>query len=73
VNRRHTAASCEKDAQELARALEAIVAKADAAEQATLLRVLRRWPQMRTLTKHALFASIVAEFRGVIDAANVPR
>jgi hypothetical protein len=50
VNRRHTAASCEKDAQELARALEAFVAKADAAEQATLLRVLRGWPQMRTLT-----------------------
>jgi hypothetical protein len=29
-------------------------------------------PQMRTFTKHALFASIVAEFKGVIDAENVP-
>ena len=48
------------------------MAKADAAEQATLLRVLRRWPQMRTLTKHALFASIIAELKCVIDAANVP-
>jgi hypothetical protein len=27
---------------------------------------------MRALTKHALFAAIIAEFRGVIDAANVP-
>jgi hypothetical protein len=34
VNRRHTAASCEKDAQELARAIEAFAAKADSVEQA---------------------------------------
>jgi hypothetical protein len=37
VNRGHTAANCEKDAQELARALEFFVAKADPSEQATLL------------------------------------
>jgi hypothetical protein len=48
------------------------MARADAAEVATLLRVLRRWPQMRSPTKDALFASIVAEFKGVIDAENVP-
>jgi hypothetical protein len=72
VNRRQPAATRERDVIELSRGLEEFVAKADAAELQTLARIVKRWPQMRTLTKDALCASIVAEFKGVIDAENVP-
>jgi hypothetical protein len=72
VNRRQTAASRERDAAELSRAVEAFLARADGSEVATLARIVKRWPQMRTLTKDALFASIVVEFKKVLEVENVP-
>jgi hypothetical protein len=35
--------------------------RASAEEIRTLLRILRRWPEMRAVTKDALFASVAAE------------
>ena len=46
--------------------------KADPAELEALLRILRRYPEMRACTRHALFASVIAEYRAVVDVLNVP-
>jgi hypothetical protein len=70
--RRQTLPDRTQEAQELARAVEVFAAKADASELSTLARILRRWPQMRAVTKDALFAAVVVEFRHVLEVQNVP-
>ncbi len=59
--------------RELETCVQEFTAKASEAEIKTLLSIMRRWPQMRALSsRDPLFASIVAEFRGVLEVENVP-
>jgi hypothetical protein len=53
--------------------MEVFSARAEPSELATLTRIIARWPAMRTVTKDALFASVVVEFKGVREVENVPR
>jgi hypothetical protein len=73
VMRRHASTDRNAHAQKLARAMEVFSARAEPSELATLTRIIARWPAMRTVTKDALFASVVVEFKGVREVENVPR
>lgn len=69
---RSTAVPRPDDARELQDCVTQFAERADPGEVRTLLRILRRWPEMRAVTKDALFAAVVAEFGHVLDVANVP-
>ena len=61
------------NARELQERVAEFTQKADSGEVRTLLRILRRWPEIKACSsRDALFASIVAEFRGVLEVENVP-
>ena len=61
------------NARELQERVAEFTQNADAGEVRTLLSILRRYPEMRACSsRDALFASVVAEFRNVLQVDNVP-
>lgn len=70
--KRPAATDRNRDARELQALVLEFSGRADTSEIRTLASIMRRWPQMRAVTKHALFAAVVVEYGPVLEVENVP-